>query len=708
MKTKNYNKKNISKLILEILGETPKKQYNYKQISKKLRVGNSRTRQLVIEVLYEMVENKQIEELQKGKFRYLLKGSFFEGIVDMTKSGSAYIVSEEHHTDVFVPRHKLLNALHGDTVKIRLWAARKKRKPEGEVLEIIKRAKTKFVGILQVSKKYAFVETTDMRMPYDIFIPSGELSGGKNGQKVIAEITNWEHNQKNPSGKITEVLGNIGENNTEMHAILAEFDLPTKFPGNLESQAKKINTGITPEEISKREDYRNITTFTIDPHDAKDFDDALSIRELKDGNTEVGVHIADVTHYVNYSSEIEEEAYNRATSVYLVDRVIPMLPEHLSNFICSLRPDEEKLCYSVIFVLNQNADVINYKIKRTVIKSDRRFTYEEAQEVIETGTGDFSKEILKLDTLAKELNKKRFQSGAISFDRQEVRFNLDDNGKPLDVYFKEMKDSNKLIEEFMLLANRKVAEFVGDKNHNKKERTFVYRVHDEPNPEKLYNFASFIKRFGYKLSIGSKKKISSSLNRLLKDVHGKNEQNMVEQLAVRSMSKAVYTTENIGHYGLAFEYYTHFTSPIRRYPDMMVHRLLTRYLHKGTSVNKNDYEEKCKHSSDMEKKAAYAERASIKYKQVEFMENKLGSVYEGIISGVTDSGIYVEIKENMVEGRISIRDMEDDFYIYDEKNYMLIGRHSKKQYRLGDNIKIQIVRANLEKRQLDFMLADEF
>ncbi len=591
----------------------------------------------------------------------------------------------------------------GDKVSVRLFASRKKHDLEGEIIEIIERAKSVFVGTIQISRNFAFLIPSG-KVGFDIFIPLEKLKGAKNGQKAIAEIIEWPGNARSPIGEIKDVLGDAGNNDTEMHAILAEFELPHKFPVNVDNAAEKIPLEIPEEEIKKRRDVRGITTFTIDPHDAKDFDDALSLQKLKNGNWEVGVHIADVTHYVTPNTIIEDEAQSRATSVYLVDRVVPMLPERLSNGVCSLRPNEDKLCFSAIFELTDDADLVKEWFGKTVIHSNRRFAYEEAQQVIETGEGDFSSEMLTLNQLANKLREKRFKNGSIAFERVEIKFEIDEKGKPLSVYFKEAKDSNKLIEEFMLLANKRVAEFVGKTGENKTAKTFVYRIHDKPDPDKLSNFNTFIQRFGYGIQLTTSKAISSSLNNLLNNVRGKKEQNLVETLAIRTMAKAAYSTRNIGHYGLSFEYYSHFTSPIRRYPDMMVHRLLEKYLAGGRSANEQKYEDLCKHSSDMETRAANAERASIKYKQVEFMQDHIGKIYHGVISGVTDFGVFVEL-DNKIEGMIPIRELDDDFYIFDEKNYSLVGRHSHKTYQLGDDVTVKIWRTNLEKKQLDFQIA---
>ena len=597
--------------------------------------------------------------------------------------------------------------MDGDKVKVQLFAKRKGAEPEGEVVEILESKERTFVGKLQVAKGFAFLITENKTLANDIFIPKDKLKGGKNGDKAIVRIVEWPDEAKNPLGEVIDILGIAGQNTAEMHAILAEFGLPYKYPSSVEKAADKIPEAISPEEIENREDFRGITTFTIDPKDAKDFDDALSARRLDNGNWEVGVHIADVTHYVKTDGVIDKEAQSRATSVYLVDRTIPMLPERLCNQICSLRPDEEKLCFSAVFELNSDAVVQNSRICRTIIKSDRRFTYEEAQEVIETGEGDYKEEILALNDLAKKLRERRFKSGAINFDRYEVKFEIDEQGKPVRVYFKVSKDANKLIEEFMLLANRTVAEFVGRPPKGKTKKTFVYRIHELPDPDKMENFASFIRRFGYKLKTdGTKTDVSKGINSLLDNVQGKPEENLIETVAIRAMQKARYSTENIGHYGLAFEYYTHFTSPIRRYPDMMVHRLLERYLAGGRSVIQKKYEDLCDHCSSMEQVAANAERASIKYKQVEFMQDKLGMAFDGVISGVTEWGLYVELNENKCEGLVPIRDLDDDYYEFDEKNYCLLGRRKKRQYRLGDPITIKVAQANLERKQLDFQLAE--
>lgn len=705
---KRMKKRELAELLVTFFRTRPETSFGLKQIFGSLNLTTHPLKMLCVDIIDEMLEENFLVETEKGHFQLNGRGQIMTGVFQRKSNGKNTFIPDDGGDPIAISDSNSAHAMNGDKVKIALSARRRRHEPEGQVLEILEHSDTPFVGTLKVSKNYAFLLTETNTLANDIFIPKDKLKGGKDGDKAVVRITEWPEDAKNPFGEVIDVLGKAGENTTEMHAILAEYGLPYHYPQNVEAAAEKISAEITPEDYAEREDCRDVTTFTIDPKDAKDFDDALSIRQLKPGLWEVGVHIADVSHYVKEGSVIDKEAVKRATSVYLVDRTIPMLPERLCNFICSLRPDEEKLAYSVIFTMNEKAEVKDYRIRHTVIKSNRRFTYEEAQDIIETGKGEYKEEILELNKLAQILREKRMANGSINFDRCEVKFEIDENGKPLSVYFKESKEANKLIEEFMLLANRTVAEHIGKVPKNKKPKVFPYRIHDLPDPDKLENLSQFIARFGYKIRTGgTKTEVSKSINRLLNDIEGKKEQNLIETVSLRAMQKARYSIHNIGHYGLAFDYYTHFTSPIRRYPDLMVHRLLTRYLAGGRTAQADKYEELCEHSSAMEQTAAAAERSSVKYKQVEFMGERIGNVYDGVISGVTEWGLYVEINENKCEGMVPMRDLGDDYYEFDEKNYCLIGRKRHQKFSLGDPVQIKVARANLEKKQLDFVLADD-
>ena len=704
---KRMKKAQLADLMMSLFQTKSGEVLNLKYIFAELNLNTHPLKMLCMDILYEMLSDDYISEVEKGKYKLNTRGTEMVGTFLRKSNGKNSFIPDGSEESIFVAERNSAHAMNGDRVRIAFYAKCKNREAEGEVIEILERANTNFVGTLEVSKAYAFLITENRTLANDIFIPKDKLKGGKTGDKAVVKITEWPEKAKNPIGQVIDILGVAGDNTTEMHAILAEFGLPYIYPKAVEEAADKIPAEISEEEIAKREDFRNVTTFTIDPKDAKDFDDALSIRKMKDGLWEIGVHIADVSHYVKEGSIIDKEAEKRATSVYLVDRTIPMLPERLCNFICSLRPNEEKLAYSVIFNITDKGEVKDSRIVHTVIKSDRRFTYEEAQNIIETKEGDYKEEVLAMDRIAKILREKRYSAGAINFDRYEVKFEIDEKGKPISVYFKYSKDANKLVEEFMLLANKTVAEKIGKVPAGKNPKVLPYRIHDLPDPDKLDNLSQFIARFGYKLrTSGTKTDISKSINHLLDDVQGKNEENLIETVSIRAMQKAKYSVHNIGHYGLAFDYYTHFTSPIRRFPDLMVHRLLTRYLEGGRTASETKYEELCVHSSDMEQIAANAERASVKYKQVEFMSERLGQIYDGVISGITEWGLYVELNENKCEGMVPIRDLDDDYYEFDEKNYCLRGRKKNRTYSLGDSITIKVARANIEKKQLDFALVE--
>jgi ribonuclease R len=692
--------------VLGVFSNNPKSSFNYKQIASTLLIKKSAEKTLISSILSDLHAQDYIQELSPGKYRLKSTGANIIGRIEIVQGGYGFVITDALEEDIFISQRNLKQSLNGDLVKVLLFASKKQHRPEGEVIEILERGRDTFVGNIDVQDKFAFFEADSRKMPYDLFIPLEKLKGAKSGQKVVAKITDWPKKAKNPFGEVIEILGNPGENDTEMHAILAEYDLPYNFTEEIEAAAATISDKITDYDYKERRDFRNVTTFTIDPDDAKDFDDALSIEKLDNGAWEVGIHIADVTHYVKSKTILNEEAEYRATSVYLVDRVVPMLPERLSNFICSLRPQEEKLCFSAVFEIDEEANILDEWFGKTIIFSDKRFTYRDAQNIIDTGEGEFKTEVLKLNELAQKLRTKRYKEGAISFDRDEVKFEIDENGKPLRVFYREHGLSNELVEEFMLLANKHVANFIGNKKEKKDRKTFVYRVHDKPDPEKLEKFNRILGRFGHRILMNNADSISNTLNKVLKDVKNKPEQDLVEKLAIRSMAKAVYSTSNIGHYGLSFHYYSHFTSPIRRFPDVMVHRLLYHYLQGGASKSKTKYEAMCKHSSEREQLAAQAERASIKYKQVEFMQDKIGVAFDGIISGVSEFGIFVEIIENKCEGLVSTRELVDDHYEYDEDNYWLIGRHTGKVYQLGDKIKVEVLRANLAKKQLDYGLVE--
>ncbi len=711
---KRLNKRMLQEMLQTLFQQNPNETFSFKQVFKALKLDTHPTKMMAVDLMEEMAWDDFLSKVSDNSYRLNLKTQVQEGTFIRKANGKNSFQPDDGGTPVFVSERNSLFAMNGDRVRVAYMARREKHIKEAMVVEILSHKRDQAVGKLKVEKDYAFLVTEGNIFVHDVLIPKKKLKGGKTGDKAVVKITQWpSKDSKNIVGEVVDILGKEGDNNVEMHAILAQYGLPYKYPKQVEDAAEKIDPGITPQEISRREDFRDVFTCTIDPKDAKDFDDALSIRQIVNGKSsngklyEVGVHIADVSHYVKEGSIIDKEATKRATSVYLVDRTIPMLPERLCNFICSLRPDEEKLCYSVIFVLDEEANVKDYHIAHTVIKSNRRYAYEEVQDILMGKEGDYANELRTLDKLAKKLRERRFKGGAVKFDREELHFDIDEKGKPVRAYFKKSNDATQLIEEFMLLANRTVAENVGRVKKGVKAKTLPYRIHDQPDPTKLETLREFVVKFGYKMKTsGTKGAISKSLNTLMDSCQGKKEQKLIETVALRAMMKAKYSTHNIGHYGLAFEYYTHFTSPIRRYPDTMVHRLLTKYQDGARSANQQKYEELCEHCSDMEQTAQMAERDSIKYKMVEFMEDKIGNEYDAHISGIQSYGIYCEIDENHCEGMVPMRDLDDDYYDFDERNYCLVGRRHHHKYQLGDPVRIKVARANLEKRQLDFILAE--
>lgn len=694
--------------IAEYIRQQKNNTFNYKQVSAAIGAKTPLKQRAVAMRLHELAFDGELVEVSPGKYKAPNRSNYMSGTFVRRSNGKNSVITDADGESIFVAERNSMHALNGDKVRVMISAARRGADPEAEVVEITEKADQVFIGVLCVERGYATLQTDSKFLATDIFIPKDKLKGGKTGDKVVARIVSWPEKANMPKGEVVDVLGKEGENNTEIHAILAEFGLPYRYPEAVERAAQKITDGITPEEIARREDCRDVLTFTIDPKDAKDFDDALSLKRLPNGHYEVGVHIADVTHYVKPDTTLDKEAQKRATSVYLVDRVVPMLPEHLSNGVCSLRPNEEKLAFSCIFEMDEEAKIYNHRIVKTVILSNRRYAYEEAQEALETGKGDYVEELQILDRIAKALRADRFKKGAMEFDRAEVKFNLDEQGHPTGVYYKESKDANKLVEELMLLANRTVATTIGKTEGRKKAKAFVYRIHDKPDEVKLSDLATLAATFGYKIKkTGTPKEINRSINQMLVEVKGRGEENLLSTLAIRCMAKAIYSTDNIGHYGLCFDYYTHFTSPIRRYPDMMVHRLLSRYLEGGRSANQDKLEEQCEHSSKMEQTAVNAERSSIKYKQVEYMADHLGEEFAGVITGVTEWGLYVELTESMCEGLIPVRDLADDYYELDERNYRLVGRRTGASYRLGDNVVVRVARTDLQRRQLDFVLVSD-
>ena len=706
---KGSHQRDRAAIIMQLFRSFPSRKFALKTLAAQSGGADREGRYQTKAIVYQMVEEGVVEATAASTFRLSARSMpTVEGVVQMLSSGSLYVIVEGADKDIFVDRRNAARALDGDRVRVAITRRRASGDPEGQVVEVIERADRNFVGTIEKTRSHAFVRVASKGMPVDIFIDKG-VDKLTDGDKVVVRIVGWEPESKCPTGRVVSILGKEGDNTAEMHAILAEYNLPYNFPKEVEEEANKISDKITEEEYAKRRDCRQVTTFTIDPADAKDFDDAVSLRVLENGHWEVGVHIADVTHYVQEGTIVEQEARERATSVYLVDRTIPMLPERLSNELCSLRPHEEKLCFSAIFEMDSEANVVGEWFGRTVILSDRRFTYEEAQAIIEGGEGDFRQEILTLNTLAQKLRARRFESGSIAFDREEAKFKLDAEGKPLGVYFKVQKEANQLIEEFMLLANRAVSTFIGSKkNKQGKAKTFVYRVHDKPDADKLARFANFILKFGYYFDVRKGREVARQMNSLMGQIKGKSEENVVSILAVRTMQKAYYSTENIGHYGLSFPYYSHFTSPIRRYPDMMLHRLLAHYLEGGNSVDSEAVEELCEHSSDMEARAAEAERASIKYKMVEFMKERVGEEFVGSISGVTEWGLYVELADTHIEGMVALRDLSDEFYLFDEEEYAAVGTRSGRKFVLGDRVRIRVKGADLRLKQLDFEMVGSY
>ena len=722
----------VLQMLSDLFAAEPDREWHVKDLFAAVRATNHPTKMLVMDALQELVMDDYVATDREGHYRSAMRSNVMEGTFVRKRNGRNSFVPDDGGQSILVCERNSLHALDGDRVRVTMLARRASHTREAEVIEILERANDTFVGEVKVEKGYGFLITESRSLATDIFIPKDKLKGAQTGDKAVVKITDWPEGSKSPVGRVVDILGKQGENNAEMHAILAQYGLPYSYPEKVERAADKLQPGITPAELARREDFRSVTTFTIDPHDAKDFDDALSIRPAGKGVWEVGVHIADVSHYVHEGDIIDKEAEKRATSVYLVDRTIPMLPERLCNYICSLRQGEEKLAYSTIFHLNERAEIIDWHLAHTVICSNRRFTYEEVQTTLERNgqaspddlalpgphpeplpagsepEGEYAHELIVLNRLAKQLRERRFKNGSIGFDRAEVRFEIDDKGHPIGTYVKVAKDANKLVEEFMLLANRSVAEMMAKAPKGKTPKVFPYRIHDVPDPEKLEKLSAFVARFGRKIRTeGSKTEVSKSLNRLLAEVKGEKEENVVEMVALRAMQKARYSIHNIGHYGLMFPFYTHFTSPIRRYPDTLVHRLLTRYAEGGRSVSATKYEELCEHASNMEQLAASAERASIKYKQVEFMADRIGQEFDGTVSGVTEFGLYVEVNDSKCEGMVPLRMLLDDYYEFDERNFCLVGRRYHKRYALGDKVRIRVERANLEQRLLDFSLVGE-